>query len=206
MSTMKMIRILKDSGISYANTLDNETIINHGEKIMILTFGMEYEPTNSNNIMNRWHYFVICNVVKTGKTAFKNRNGYWQVHIEDVKWTDGKKAQKRINDNSFISHDNRISPFPLVKSLYNFTCENVLHYSVRVPSDELLEEIRNYKNKKNQVLPLSQYAFQSISTKDLKHYNILNRHYHFNYKFVKPESIYLESRELHTIESIKLIL
>ena len=200
MSTVKKIRILKDSGISYANTLNNEGNVEHGEKIMILTFGIDYENKNSNNIIHKWHHFVTCNVVKSGTTAFKNNNGYWQVHIEDVKWSDGKKRQKRIDDNSFISYGGQISQFPLVKSLYNLTCEDLLFYSVRVPSDELLEEIRNYKYKKSLVLSLSQYAFQSISTKDLKHYNNLNRHYHFNYNFVKPEP------EPIQLESIKLIL
>jgi len=200
MSTVKKIRILKDSGISYANTLNNEGNVEHGEKIMILTFGIDYENKNSDNIIHKWHHFVTCNVVKSGITAFKNNNGYWQVHIEDVKWSDGKKRQKRIDDNSFISYGGQISQFPLVKSLYNLTCEDLLFYSVRVPSDELLEEIRNYKYKKSLVLSLSQYAFQSISTKDLKHYNNLNRHYHFNYNFVKPEP------EPIQLESIKLIL
>jgi hypothetical protein len=208
MSTVKKIRILKYSGISYANTLNNEGNVKHGEKIMILTFGIDYENKISDNIIRKWHHFVICNVVKSGITAFKNNNGYWQVHIEDVKWSDGKKRQKRIDNNSFISYGGQISPFPLIKSLYNLTCEELLFYSVRVPSDELLEEIRNYKNKKNLVLSLSQYAFQSISTKDLKHYNNLNRHYHFNYNFVKPEPFRIESESEEPIhlESIKLIL
>ena len=208
MSTVKKIRILKDSGISYANTLNNERNVKHGEKIMILTFGIDYENKNSNNIIHKWHHFVTCNVVKSGTTAFKNNNGYWQVHIEDVKWSDGKKRQKRIDDNSFISYGGQISPFPLIKSLYNLTCEDLLFYSVRVPSDKLLEEVRNYKYKKSLVLSLSQYAFQSISSKDLKDYNNLNRHYHFNYNFVKPEPLRIESEsgEPIQLESIKLIL
>ena len=36
MSTVKKIRILKYSGINYANTLNNEGNVKHGEKIMIL--------------------------------------------------------------------------------------------------------------------------------------------------------------------------
>jgi hypothetical protein len=208
MPTMKKIRILKYSGINYANTLNNEGNVKHGEKIMILTFGIDYENKNSDNIIRKWHHFVTCNVVKSGITAFKNNNGYWQVHIEHVKWSDCKKRQKRIDDNSFISYGGQISPFPLIKSLYSLICEDLLFYSVRVPSDELLEEIRNYKNKKSLVLSLSQYAFQSISTKDLKDYNSLNRHYHFNYKSIKPQlfRIESESREPIQLESIKLIL
>jgi len=208
MSTVKKIRILKDSGINYANTLNNEGNVKHGEKIMILTFGIDYESKNSDNIIRKWHHFVTCNVVKSGITAFKNNNGYWQVHIEYVKWSDGKKRQKRIDDNSFISYGGQISSSPLIKSLYSLICEDLLFYSVRIPSDELLEEIRNYKNKKSLVLSLSQYAFQSISTKDLKNYNNLNRHYHFNYKSIKPEPLRKESesREPIQLESIKLIL
>ena len=170
-----MKQILKYSGLEYANTVDNfdQNYLKNGDKLLVIVFGREL--SHSKISKQRWHYFRICRVVKDGPVMFKNRNNFWCINIDSVQWLDGKQNH-RINNNSFLTYFNKINNEPLSINSDNFIYNDMIVYTVRIPNDDLLEEIRQYKKKES--LTLFRLSFLAILNADLlKEYNYLITNY-----------------------------
>lgn len=174
MTLIRMTQIFKYSGLQNANTISDydHKHINNGDKLLIMIFGTEF--SDCNKLKHRWHYVRICKVVKEGTIMFKNRNDYWCINIDYLYWLDGK-LNKRINDISYLSWSDKIINESLSTSLKNFICDQMIIYTVRIPNDDLLEEIRQFKKKKS--LTLFQLAFLAINTNLLHEYNYLIHNY-----------------------------
>jgi hypothetical protein len=160
-----MIDIIHDSGIEDAHTLHGEKNVRNGENILYFVFGKKIDN-------DRWHYMVHCKVVKHGKTVIKNNNNCHQLNVDE------SYALNRIDEHSFrTSVREQITYNPLVKSIDDFICSDMITFNVRIPSHDLLNEIKSYDKKKAKAIPsLAWLAFNSICSNDLKEYNELVFH------------------------------
>jgi len=161
------------SRVRYVNTIDDSIEIKNNEKLLIFIFSKKVE----NYYNNLWHTIRVCHVVKDGPTTFYNYDEFRRVFADSIHYTNGK-IDKYIDRSKYLSCDNEIIEEPLSEVLQKFIGRNLVYFTVRIPSNKLLEEIREHKH----ILSLKLLSFLSIYTLDLSIYNNINRNYILNYK------------------------
>jgi len=150
------------SRVGYVNTIDDSIEIKNGEKLLVFIFSKKVE----NYYNNLWHTIRICNVVKNGPTTFYSYDEFRRVFADSIHYTNGK-IDKYIDRSKYLSCDNEIIEEPLSEVLQKFIGRNLVYFTVRIPSNKLLEEIREHKH----ILSLKLLSIVNICTIDLPKYN-----------------------------------
>ena len=155
------------SRVAYVNTIDDSTEIKNSEKLLVFIFSKKVE----NYYNNLWHTIRVCNVVKDGPTTFYSYDEFKRVFADSIYYTNGK-IDKYIDRSKYLSCDNEIiEEEPLSEVLQKFIGRNLVYFTVRIPSNKLLEEIREHKH----ILSLKLLSIVSICTIDLPKYNKIIR-------------------------------
>jgi hypothetical protein len=179
-----MESLVEYSLINYVNKLkDYPFNIKHNEKILKVNFVI-----NKKNIDNN---LLICKVVSNGPIIYKNINGYLFMNIEyhinarGFLWkriennkiifglTERKCGlHKKISDAVLNTDPTCTRNTTLDKSIGTIIGNDLVEYLVRVPNDDILDEI---ENKPIKIASLFQLCIYSLSSKDLNTYNQLNQ-------------------------------
>ena len=157
-------KLLNYSRIEFVNTTDDYMEIKNGEKLLVFVF------TTKNG--NLYHSIRISDIVKHGPTIFYNNNQYKRVYVDTMIYSNGS-VNKYIDNSKYLSWCNQIVNEPLSEGLQKFIGREIVYFTVRIPSNKLLQEIREHKTKKS----LKLICILKICTLDLPKYNNINRNY-----------------------------
>ena len=144
--------------------------IRHNDKLLLLEFiVLKYSHLSDDKYIA--HDLRIIRTVKDG-TIFCENPSF--IYLESSETMDGIIA-KRINSQNYLAPNGLIidSPFYLQFESYPTINRRISLYTIKLHSEDLLNNIKNIKKKP--IPSLRQLCIYSIATDHLKHYNKINR-------------------------------
>ena len=167
--TLRSNYLLDYSKLEYVNTTDDYMEIKNGEKLLVFVFSIKKG--------NLYHSILISNVVKNGKTIFYgNNNQSKRVYVDTMNYSNGY-VNKYIDNSKYLSWCNKIVNEPLSEGLQKFIAREIVYFTVRIPSNKLLQEIREHKIK----ISLKLLCILRICSLELPKYNNIHRNYVISY-------------------------
>lgn len=191
------------SKIKYVNKLNDLDSIKHGEKILYVTFIKSSEDKNKeNNILHELTICRVVKTGQIIHED-QNINGCFSINIDYKIRTSGHLSKRinantfisgrfnerlkynKIYKNQLINGDALILKKSMMKNytstthnnlnkhIKSITSNNLVRYTVRVPDDDLLNEIEDY----NKYPSLFQLCVCVLSSKDLEKYNQLYQNF-----------------------------